>query len=156
MAVPGTSFEGDWSERRFLKSEEVTRALGWRSVPKIENLTSAANQYAADQLEAHANYARMTGLVSLQQNIQKLRDQLAGIQATPSACLICLGWGNGFLAKAAYLGTDQQAYRKVLRSVPALNQAIRDNVVFPKTRRIVFGNGNNLSLPGWASLQLQQ
>jgi CRISPR-associated protein Csm5 len=155
MAIPGTSFEGDWAERKFLKQEEFARPLGWRSVPNIELLIKAANQYAAAQLEVHASYARITGLVSLQQNVQKLRDQLAAAQSTPSTCLVCLGWGNGFLAKAAYLSTDQPAYRKILRAVPALNRAIRDGVAFPKTRRIVFGNGNNLSLPGWATLQLQ-
>ena len=156
MAVPGTSFEGDWAERSFLKSEEFTRPLGWRSVPNINLLVNAANQYAGAQLEVHANYARITGLVSLQQNVQKLRDQLTAAQQTPSTCLICLGWGNGFLAKAAYVGTDQPAYRKILRSVPALSRSIREDVVFPKTRRIVFGNGNNLSLPGWATLHLAQ
>lgn len=155
MAVPGTSFEGTWVERTFLKAEEFTRPLGWRSVPNIDLLVNAANQYAAAQLEIHANYARVTGLVSLQQNVQKLREQLAAVQNQPSTCFLCLGWGNGFLAKAAYLGTDQPANRKLLRSVPALNRAIRDDVVFPKTRRIVFGNGNNLSLPGWATLQLR-
>jgi CRISPR-associated protein Csm5 len=156
MAIPGTSFEGEWDERKFLKAEEFTRPLGWRSVPNIDLLINAANQYAAAQLEAHATYARVTGLVSLQQNVQKLRDQLAAVQGTPSTCLLCLGWGNGFLAKAAYLGTDQPGYRQILRSVPALNRAIRDQVIFPKTRRIVFGNGNNLSLPGWATLHLQR
>lgn len=156
MAIPGTSFQGIWSERKFLKSQEFARPLGWRSVPNLELLVSAANQYASAQLEMHANYARITGLVSLQQNVQKLRDQLAIAQSSTSTCLICLGWGNGFLAKAAYLGTDQAAYRKLLRSVPALNRAIRDDVIFPKTRRIVFGNGNNLSLPGWATLQLDR
>ncbi len=155
MAIPGTSFEGNWAERQFLKSEEFTRPLGWRSVPNIELLINAANQYAAAQLELHANYARITGLVSLQQNVQKLRERLAEVQKTPATCLVCLGWGNGFLAKVAYLGTDQQAYRKILRSVPALNKAIREDVIFPKTRRIVFGNGNNLSLPGWATLRLE-
>ena len=155
MAVPGTSFEGTWAERTFLKAEEFTRPLGWRSVPNIDLLVNAANQYAAAQLEIHANYARVTGLVSLQQNVQKLREQLAAVQSTAQTCLLCLGWGNGFVAKAAYLGTDQPAYRKILKSVPALNRAIHENVVFPKTRRIVFGNGNNLSLPGWVRLQLQ-
>jgi CRISPR-associated protein Csm5 len=155
MAVPGTSFGGTWAERSFLKAEEFTRPLGWRSVPSIDLLLNAANQYAAAQLEIHANYARVTGLVSLQQNVQKLRDQLAEAQNQPSTCLLCLGWGNGFLAKAAYLGTEQPGYRKILQSVPALNRAIRENVIFPKTRRIVFGNGNNLSLPGWVKLQLE-
>ena len=155
MANPGTSFEGTWIERNFLKAEEFTRPLGWRSVPNMDLLVNAANTYAAAQLEIHANYARVTGLVSLQQNVQKLRDQLAAVQSIPSTCILCLGWGNGFLAKTAYLGTDQPAYRKVLRSVPALNRSIHDGVVFPKTRRIVFGNGNNLTLPGWATLQLQ-
>lgn len=154
MAIPGTSFEGTWAERSFLKGEEFARPLGWRSTPNIETLVSAANQYAAAQLESHAIYARTTGLVSLQQNIQKLREQLTQIQSTASACMLCLGWGNGFLAKAAYLGTDQASYRKLLRTIPALNRSLHDGVVFPKTRRIVFGNGNNLMLPGWATLQL--
>lgn len=155
MAIPGTTFEGNWTERKFLKAEEFARPLGWRSVPNIDLLINSANQYAAAQLEVHAHYARATGLVSLQQNVQKLREQLVAAQAAPSTCLVCMGWGNGFLAKSAYLSTEQPAYRKILRSVPALNRAIRDDVIFPKTRRIVFGNGNNLSLPGWATLNLQ-
>ncbi len=153
MANPGTQFTGDFSENKFLKNPDPAKALGWRSVPDIPMLVKAANQYAAAQLEMHAAYARTTGLVSLQQNIQKLRDQLASVQSSDSSCLICLGWGNGFLAKVAFTGTDQASYRKILRAVPALNRAIRDGVVFPKTRRVVFGNGNNLQLPGWANLQ---
>src|SRR3954452_11167642 len=33
MAIPGSVFTGSWQERGFLQNQELTRALGWRSVP---------------------------------------------------------------------------------------------------------------------------
>ena len=153
MAMPGTAFTGEWREEQQLDKQEVLRALGWRSAPKTETLTEAANQYAAAQLDVHSRYADVTGLTGLRQTLEHLKSELSSAQDSPSTCLLSLGWGGGFVSKAAFLDTEQEAYRKILRSVPALGKAVRDGVVFPKTRRIVFAGGQPSALPGWVKLQ---
>lgn len=154
MAVPCTSFVGEWHPRTFLENEELTRALGWRSVPDLKVITGAANEYAAAQLDAHTHYADITGLTELQATIQRLKAELQSAQNASLTCLLCLGWGSGFLSKAGFLGTDQEAYRKILRAVPAIGKGVREGLPFPKTRRIVFSGGQASSLPGWVTVQL--
>lgn len=154
MAVPGTVFAGRWDERKLLETHEVSRALGWRSVPGPGQLAQAANEYAAAQLEMHLKYAEVTGLAALQQSLDNLKSELANAQAQPLTCLLALGWGTGFIAKSAFLDTDQEAYRKILRSIPSFGKAIRENVPFPKTRRVIFTGGNPSAFPGWVKLEL--
>ena len=153
MAAPGTAFTGDWRAQETFDRQEVMRALGWRSAPKPETLTEAANQYASAQLDLHSRYADVTGLAGLQKTLERLKGELKEAQSSPLTCLLALGWGGGFLSKAAFLDTDQESYRKVLRTVPAIGKAIRDGAPFPKTRRVVFAGGQPSSLPGWVKLQ---
>ncbi len=153
MATPGTSFHGGWQQHKFLDRQEAMRALGWRSAPQTETLTEAANQYAAAQLNLHARYAEATGLQGLRQTLEHLQRELSAAQAAPLTCLLSLGWGSGFLSKAAFLDTENESYRKILRSVPAIGKAMRDGVTFPKTRRVVFAGGQPSSLPGWVRLE---
>ena len=155
MAAPGTSFEGDCEERKFFENEEFTRALGWRSVPNLKLLTEAANTYARAQLDLHAQFAEISGLASLRESIQRLRDEAAAETGTLS-CLLALGWGSGFVSKAGSLETDREPYRKILRAVPAIGKALREGLPFPKTRRVVFRGGEPAFLPGWVRLQLEQ
>lgn len=154
MAVPGTEFTGAWEERAFLKNPDFSRALGWRSVPDLPVIAAAANQYAAAQLALHAGYAQATGLSALQRTLDYLQSELATAQEGSLSCLLCLGWGGGFISKMAFHDTGLESYRKILRSVPALGRNVRDNIVFPKTRRIVFTGGQPSTLPGWVKLQL--
>lgn len=154
MAVPGTSFAGEWQERAFFKSQETTTALGWRAVPDLKALVEAANQYAAAQLDLHFRYAEIAGLTVLQDTLQRLNRELDSARNAPLSCLVCLGWGSGFLSKAAFLETEQESYRKILRLVPAIAKGIRDGLLFPKTRRVIFAGGQPSSLPGWVNLQL--
>jgi CRISPR-associated protein Csm5 len=156
MAIPGTSFEGTWEERTFFENQELTRALGWRSVPDPKLITDAANQYAAAQLDLHARYADITGLGGLAETVQCLRSELESAQSASLTCLLCLGWGSGFVSKAAFLGTEQESYRKVLRAVPSIGKSLREGVPFPKTRRVIFSGGRPSSIPGWVTLQLEK
>ncbi len=156
MAVPGTTFSGNWQERSFFENPELTRALGWRSVPELKTFVDAANSYAAAQLAAHAHYAEVTGLTGLHSTVEKLKADLASAGEAPLACLLSLGWGGGFLSKAGFLETDQAAYRKILKAVPAIGSSLRENLPFPKTRRIVFIKGQPSSLPGWVRVQFEK
>jgi CRISPR-associated protein Csm5 len=156
MALPGTEFSGRWEERTFLQNPELSRSFGWRSAPALESITAAANQYAAAQLDLHANFANVTDLVELQRTVERLRGELTSLQNASSGCLLCLGWGAGFVSKTAFLDTGLDSYRKILRTVPSISAAIRDNVPFPKTRRIVFTGGQPAALPGWVKIQLER
>jgi CRISPR-associated protein Csm5 len=156
MAAPGTGFTGEWHERTFLENPELAHALGWRSVPEPKLILDAANQHAAAQLELHARYAESTGLEALRQTVQGLNRELLAAKDAPGSCLLCLGWGSGFLSKVGFLQTEQESYRKILRAVPGFAKAIREGVPFPKTRRIVFAGGQPSTLPGWVKLQLEQ
>lgn len=155
MAAPGTTFAGTWEERKFLENPELSRALGWRSAPDINAIIAACNDYAEAQLALHARYAEVTGLGVLADTIKRLRDELVTARSQPLSCLLCLGWGGGFLAKTGFLETESQGLRKILRAVPAIGRSIRDGVVFPKTRRLVFAGGQPSSIPGWSRLQFQ-
>lgn len=155
MAVPGTEFKGRYEEHMFLRQPDLARSLGWRSAPDIESILAASNRYAGSQLDMHATYAEATGLVGLQQTVAQLKQRLQEVQTSSKACLLCLGWGAGFLSKVGYHDTESEAYRKILRAVPSISRAIRDKVLFPKTRRLLFMNSKPVSLPGWAVLDLE-
>jgi CRISPR-associated protein Csm5 len=154
MAVPGTSFSGEWQERNFFENADITRALGWRSIPAPPAIVEAVNNHAAAQLALHSQYAAMAGLESLQAAVERLKSELTVAQDTPLTCLLSLGWGTGFVAKTGFLETENAAYRKILRATPAIGKALRENLPFPKTRRVVFVQGKPASLPGWVRLQL--
>jgi CRISPR-associated protein Csm5 len=156
MASPGTSFSGTWSLRTALQNPEDMRALGWRSVPELKTILEACNNYAAAQLDVHANFAQSVGLGAVLQNIERLRVQLETVRSNGTGALLCLGWGGGFVSKAAHLDTAEPGYRTLLRAVPALSKGIRDGVVFPKTRRVVFQGGQPGSFPGWVSAEFSQ
>jgi CRISPR-associated protein Csm5 len=94
-------------------------------------------------------------LGTVHQTIQQLQQRLDEAKAAAGTCLVCLGWGSGFVSKSAFLDTNNEAYRKILRSVPAVSKSIREGVPFPKTRRIVFAGGQPAFLPGWAAVRFE-
>jgi CRISPR-associated protein Csm5 len=155
MAVPGTEFSGDVFERKFLEDQQLLKALGWRSVPDVQMLLKSANEYASAQLDQHARFAEAAGLTRVGESIEKLRNELAATGPANQSCVLCLGWGSGFLSKAAYIQTSDENLRKLLRAVPAFGRALKGDAPFPKTRRIVFAGGQPAYLPGWVKLELQ-
>lgn len=139
MAVPGTAFQGAWSER---SAEDRNR------------LFQAANQFAAGQLARHKQYAAWAGLDRLRATVEALEQRLAEISAGRTACMLSIGWGGGLHSKTAYLETENPAYRSVLREYPMYQQALRTGLPFPKTRRILFEGTQPASLPGWVVLEV--
>jgi CRISPR-associated protein Csm5 len=155
MAAPGTEFAGKCEERAFLQQPDLARSMGWRGAPDLESIIAAANQYASSQLDLQAHYAQAAGLAGLQQTVAHLQAELQAAQSAPLSCLLCLGWGGGFLSKASFHDTESDAYRKILRAVPSIGKSIRDKVPFPKTRRVIFVGGKPATVPGWGVLQLE-
>jgi CRISPR-associated protein Csm5 len=142
MAAPGTVFTGEMHEVAFRK----------RSSSGIDQIFKAANQHATKLIAAQKQYADTAGLPRLKANLEMLEASLGGAKA--GSCIINLGWGAGLLGKAAFLDTEDEEYRKILRTLPFYSKAIRSGLPFPKTRRIVFEENQPASLPGWARLEM--
>ena len=153
MAPPGTTFTGRLDENQFLKRPEVSQALRIRGTGIIAEALRAANNHAERLLEQHRNYARMAGLKQVEASLAELEAGLSAARESNS-CLINLGWGAGFLSKAAYSNTGDEDYRRILRQLPYYERAIRSGLPFPKTRRVVFLNGQPATLAGWARVEI--
>jgi CRISPR-associated protein Csm5 len=139
MATPGTSFEGQWQER----------AAGDR-----EGLFEAANKYAAEQIARHKKYAAMAGLAQLGAFLEALEGRLTEVRRTSNGCLLSIGWGGGMLSKAAYLNSEDESYRGILRQTPFYGRAIQSGLPMPKTRRVIFQEGHPSTLPGWVQVEV--
>jgi CRISPR-associated protein Csm5 len=139
MATPGTSFGGAWRER---------------SVSDRARLFQASNRYAAELIARHKQYASWSGLSKLAATLGGLETRLEEINRRQDTCLLSVGWGGGLLSKSAYLNTQDDSYRKILRQVPLYQRAIQTGLPFPKTRRVVFEGNQPASLPGWVVLEV--
>ena len=139
MASSGTYFEGLWSNKT---SQDRAK------------LFQASNRYAAKLLARHKAYAELTGLSRLHATIVDLEKKAAEASERQDACILSVGWGGGLLGKSAYLETEDESYRNILRQVPPYQRAIQTGLPFPKTRRIVFEGNQPASLPGYVLLEV--
>ena len=153
MSVPGSTFEGAWSENHFFDDPEARRLLGWREPVDRAQVFEAANRYAGVLLTLHKNYAARIGLHLLIKTVDELESQLAEAR-TAGTCLLSIGWGAGLIGKSAWLDTTNPDYRQILKSISVYNSALASGMPFPKTRRVVFLNDQPASLPGWAKLEI--
>ena len=154
MAVPGTVFEGDWRENAFLAQPEIAKALRRRERFDIASMFGLVNSYASEILRMQKQYAEWTGLGLLKTNLEQLDARLGEIRQTDRACLLPLGWGAGLLSKIAFLNTQDEAYRQILRQVSFYARAIQSGLPFPKTRKIVFLANQPATLPGFVHLEI--
>jgi len=145
MAVPGTVFEGEWHENP-----------GQRRKPNLNvaMIFGLVNSYAEQLLRVQKQYAEWTGLPQLKQSLSQLESKLAEIRQSNNICLLPLGWGAGFLSKAAFLDTQDTAYRDILKQVGFYSRAIQSGLPFPKTRKIVFQGNQPAALPGFVTLEI--
>ena len=155
MAVPGTAFEGRWSERDFYQQPEIVKALGWRHPFTRERLMEAANVSAERQLADHAEFASFTGIAPLAATVEQLTARLTEARERGNACLLNIGWAAGLAAKAAF-PTNDVGYRQLLGRTPHFARAAKTAFPFPKTRRIVFRNNQPASLAGWVMLEVAE
>jgi CRISPR-associated protein Csm5 len=154
MAVPGTSFEGDWNEKAFFLQPEVRRSVRWPDGFGRAKIFEAANVYAQGLLMLQRQYASWAGLGLLDKSLEELEQRLAQAREK-GTCLLSLGWGGGLPAKSAWLDTSNPDYRQILQQYSIYNRALSTNLPFPKTRRIVFLNNRPATLPGWAELAVE-
>jgi CRISPR-associated protein Csm5 len=84
-----------------------------------------------------------------------LANRVQTARGSDRSCVLCLGWGAGFVSKSAVPYTGSESYRQLLQQVPLYSEALRSGMPFPKTRRIVFEGNQPSSLPGWALLEVE-
>ncbi len=157
MAPPGTVFEGPWTERAFYRKGEIRHALRWRDVDLRKTMIEAANVYAARLIAEHRRFASAAGLAGLDAALVALESALAQTQAAGNRCLLNIGWGGGLLGKAAWPVSApgaEETHRRMLASQAVWARAIRTGMPFPKTRRVIFLQGQPAALPGWVSLAI--
>ncbi len=143
MAAPGTTFEGDWSER----------AIHPRGMRR-ETFFEAANVYAGGLLMLQRQYASWAGMGLLDRSLEQLEKRLETARAE-GRCLLPLGWGGGLTTKSAWLDSSNPDYREILQQTTIYNRALASNLPFPKTRKIVFLENKPATLPGWTELAVE-
>ncbi len=153
MACPGTVFEGNWNENGFLKQPEVQQSLNWREPADRSTLLEAANLYSGALLESQKRYCEVAGLPLVRQSLERLETTLSEARGGGNACLLCLGWGGGLLARVAWLKTEDPVYRRIIEQ-SRLYRAAYQGLPFPKTRRIIFLGDQPAALPGWGLLEV--
>ncbi len=139
MASQGTFFEGLWSNKA---PQDRTK------------LFQSCNRYAQKLLAHHKTYAELAGLTHLHATIGDLEKKAAEAAARPDACVLSIGWGGGLLGKSAYLETEDESYRKILRQTNFYQRAIQTGLPFPKTRKVVFQGNQPASLPGYVLFEV--
>jgi CRISPR-associated protein Csm5 len=154
MAVPGTTFEGGWHENGFLAQPEIAKALRKRDRFDLSSMFGLVNAYTEQLLRLQTQYAEWTGLGLLKSTIEQLEARLNEVRTAERGCVFPLGWGAGFLSKAAYLNTEDEAYRQILKQVGFYARAIQSGLPFPKTRRIVFLGGQPATLAGFVHFEI--
>ena len=154
MAAPGTVFEGRWTGKTLFDDPWVQSVLRWNGVPSETSVLAAANAFAAFQLGEHRKFAERARLPELLTNVNKLQARLTRVSADGRSCVLSLGWGTGYLSKAAVGDTESEEVRKVLREVVALRGVVSTGLPFPKTRKVLFEANQPAQLPGWVELSL--
>ncbi len=152
MAVPGTHFSGAFEESLALAKPEMLRALRWRESAGVRMFTHAANAAAEKLIAVQRAYAEAAGLAAVVQSMDQMTRRLTAARDQEGSCLLCLGWGTGFLPKSVSTDVNADPFRQVLRSLPVYSQPLRSGLPFPKTRRIVFQADQPSTLPGWVEL----
>lgn len=141
MASPGTLFEGLWSNK---------------APSDRQKLFQACNRHASKLLAHHKTYAELSGLARLQKTLSDLEKKAAETAERSDACVLSIGWGGGLIGKSAYLDTQDESYRKILRQTAIYQRAIQTGLPFPKTRRVVFQGNEPASLPGFVLLEVTE
>lgn len=153
MAIPGTVFEGTLAQPAFFNQTETLRALNWKESPGPLRYAAAANALAARILSSQRKWAELAGLASVLRSIDILEQRRRDLESSATGCLVCLGWGTGYLAKAAEPDAAQPDAARALKALPVTAAPARSGLPFPKTRRVVFSGEQPATLPGWAALQ---
>lgn len=154
MAAPGATFEGTFDPNTFLTQSEIAAGFRWGS-ESVESLMETANQGSIRLLEAQANYLRRLNLTKVVEETRRALDRAQSLAGTGRGCVLQLGWATGMPAKSATADPGAGAHRAILENTGFYGSALKSGLPFPKSRKIVFANGQAASLPGMVLLEIQ-
>ena len=154
MAVPGTQFSGAWRQDEFLRSAEIARQMHWSGRHGQDEIIASANEFAGHLLGEQRKYAEALKLTRISEALRQLQAELETVRAVTGVCLINLGWGGGLLSKAPVPSAADEDFRRIVRTLPFYERAVKSGLPFPKTRKVLFLGGEPGTMPGWAKLEL--
>lgn len=152
MAVPGSAFVGHWRTSLGLQHPQMLQMLRWKDTAGPIACARSANTAAEILLSVQQEFAQTAGLGDLLRTVEALKARLAELRSQTQSCLLCIGWGTGYLSKTLLSEGSLEAFRNMLRTSSLYGSAIRSGLPFPKTRRVVFLKNRPASLPGWVQL----
>jgi CRISPR-associated protein Csm5 len=152
MAIPGTEFGGAWRQDEFLRSAEIARQMHWSGKHGQQEILNAANAFARHLLGEQKKYAEALKLTRVAESLTRLEGELQGLGN--GSCLLNLGWGGGLLSKSPVPNAGDEDYRRIVRTLPFYERAVRSGLPFPKTRKILFLGGEPGTMPGWVRLEV--
>jgi CRISPR-associated protein Csm5 len=154
MASPETVFEGRWRENSYYRQPEVAKALRWKSPLTSEEIFESVNTASERALQIHRRYAEVGGLDAVKAALDGLLARVEEARSRKNSCVLCIGWGGGFLSKSGGNSPNEESHRAILGQLSYYSKAIRSGLPFPKTRRIVFLQDHPSTLPGWAQFEI--
>jgi len=153
---PKTSLKGTMKiEDGFVSGSAVTSGLkdkfdgisGYKD--SVEFLTkvinSATRRYILKEIEFYRNY-KLTQIIKEYENLMGVLGKLA-----PNQFLIQLGFSTGYYSKTVGMYFKKESFSK-LKVVDSSSKIYPE--LFPKTRRIIFKNGNIATIPGWIKVTI--
>jgi hypothetical protein len=132
MAAPGTVFEGGWQRAAGAAHPEMRRVLRMKDPPGPETFTQAANRAAEVLLEAQRRYAAATGMARVVASVEALIAELGQVRQQPASCLLCAGWGGGYLTKSGLLAAPPELSRAILRQHPLYARTMQTGLALPQ------------------------
>jgi len=154
MAMPGAEFTGNWRQDEFLRSADIARQMHWGGRHGQQDVTAAANQFARHLLTEQKKYAETLKFARVSESLSRLDKELEAATTNPGTCLINLGWGGGLLSKSPVPDAASEDYRRIVRTLPFYERAVKSGLPFPKTRKVIFLSGEPGTMPGWAKLEI--
>jgi CRISPR-associated protein Csm5 len=108
-------------------------------------INSATERYILKEIEFYRNYK----LIQIVKEYEKLMDILKKL--APNQFLIQLGFSTGYCSKTVGMYFKKESFSK-LKVVDSSSKIYPE--LFPKTRRIIFKNGEIATIPGWIKVTI--
>jgi CRISPR/Cas system CSM-associated protein Csm5 (group 7 of RAMP superfamily) len=90
----------------------------------------------------------------LKSTVEQLEARLTAVREAQRGCVLPLGWGAGFLSKVAFLDTQDETYRGILRQVGLYARAIQSGCRFRRRGGLCFSGISRRALPGFVHLEV--
>lgn len=148
---PGTVIMGSLKFDTSMFKEEVARLLGYDpvSIDAVKNMSQVCRAEAEEIIKGEMVFYQNCGFdlgVSNYKGLSGLLPELGDDEF-----LMPVAWGTGYRNKTVSEPLEKNLFRRIRSSF----RLGRKNLVFPKTRKIVFENGEPAATIGWVRMKLE-